>query len=128
MTHRHHSIDYIEFPVDDIAAAKSFYSAAFGWTFTDYGPEYAGIRHPTEERAEVGGFNLSGTEGRGTGPLVQLYSDDLEASVAAVTAAGGNGDRGTVRIPGRSPIPLQRPGRQRAGRVERGRVASRCRA
>ena len=33
-------IDYIEFNVADIAKSKAFYGGAFGWTFTDYGPEY----------------------------------------------------------------------------------------
>lgn len=90
MTHRHHAIDYIEFPVDDVAAAKRFYGDAFGWSFTDYGPDYAGIQHPTETGAEVGGLNGSGVQGApGEGPLVQLYSDDLEASVAAVERGGG---------------------------------------
>ena len=89
MTHRHHAIDYIEFPVGDVAAAKRFYGDAFGWSFTDYGPDYAGIQHPTEGGAEVGGLTAQTPAGpRGTGPLVQLYSDDLDASLAAVTAAG----------------------------------------
>lgn len=34
-------INYIELNVHDIAKAKAFYGQAFGWTFTDYGPEYA---------------------------------------------------------------------------------------
>ena len=33
-------IDYVEFNVADIAAAKAFYGSAFGWRFTDYGPNY----------------------------------------------------------------------------------------
>ena len=33
-------IDYIEYPVPDVAAAKLFYSTVFGWNFTDYGPDY----------------------------------------------------------------------------------------
>ena len=33
-------IDYIEIPASDIAATKQFYSAAFGWKFEDYGPNY----------------------------------------------------------------------------------------
>jgi predicted enzyme related to lactoylglutathione lyase len=90
MTNRHHAIDYIEFPVDDLAAAKRFYGDAFGWTFTDYGPDYAGIKHPIDAGEEVGGLNGAGVDGpRGDGPLVQLFSDDLEASLAAVEAAGG---------------------------------------
>ena len=37
-THTHHAIDYIEISVRELAAAKRFYSAAFGWKFNDYGP------------------------------------------------------------------------------------------
>ena len=43
MAQRHHSIDYIELAAPDLAASKAFYAAAFGWTFTDYGPAYSGI-------------------------------------------------------------------------------------
>ncbi len=56
MTHAHHAIDYIELMVTDLAAAKEFYAAAFGWAFNDYGPEYSGIRSPDGE-GEVGGLN-----------------------------------------------------------------------
>jgi uncharacterized protein len=83
--HTHHAIDYIEFTVRDVGAAKRFYAAAFGWSFADYGPDYAGIRGPD---GEVGGLSRA-DETRGAGPLVILYSEDLDASVAAVEAAGG---------------------------------------
>lgn len=83
----HHTIDYIEFTVTDMAAAKRFYTAAFGWKFTDYGPDYAGIQRASGE-GEVGGMRLDTNVTRG-GVLVVLYSDDLAASVAAVEAAGG---------------------------------------
>lgn len=43
-THNHHEIDYIEFGVTDMAEAQRFYSAAFDWEFTDYGPEFPGGR------------------------------------------------------------------------------------
>ena len=46
--HRHHEIDYIEFGVSDMAQSQSFYKAAFDWEFTDYGPQYAGIRNGKE--------------------------------------------------------------------------------
>ena len=83
--HKHHAIDYVELTVRDLAEAKRFYTAAFGWTFTDYGPEYAGIQG---DDREVGGLHQT-TQLRQGGPLVVLYSDDLEASVAAVRSAGG---------------------------------------
>ena len=34
-THVHHAIDYIELYVTDVADAKRFYAAAFGWAFND---------------------------------------------------------------------------------------------
>ncbi|MBL9038496.1 MAG: VOC family protein [Archangium sp.] len=83
-THRHHHIDYLEFTVKDVAKAKAFYAAAFGWRFNDYGPDYAGIRGGS---GEVGGF-AKGTVTRG-GPLVVLFSRDLDATVAKVRGAGG---------------------------------------
>ena len=83
----HHAIDYIEFTVRDLDEAKRFYTDAFGWAFTDYGPTYAGIQRAGGD-GEAGGMEQSDTLRPG-GPLVILYSDDLEASAAAVEAAGG---------------------------------------
>lgn len=85
--HTHHAIDYIEFTVLDLAEAKRFYTAAFGWAFTDYGPTYAGIQRPGGD-GEAGGMEQAEVVRTG-GPLVILYSDDLGASLAAVQAAGG---------------------------------------
>ena len=93
---QHHGIDYIEFNITDMAAAKSFLSQAFGWTFTDYAPEYAGIN---VDGKEVAGLRLmdSVTEG---GPLVVMYSDDLEASLESVSAAGGRIVQEIFEFPG----------------------------
>lgn len=92
----HHTIDYIEFTVRDLGEAKRFYSTAFGWQFNDYGPEYAGIKGAA---GEVGGIHQS-NEGRTSGPLVILYSNDLEKSLAAVQAAGGKIIREPFAFPG----------------------------
>ena len=92
----HHAIDYIEFTVRDLAAAKRFYSAAFGWEFNDYGPEYAGIKGAA---GEVGGMHQS-ADARTRGPLVILYSNDLETSLAAVKKAGGEIVREPFAFPG----------------------------
>jgi predicted enzyme related to lactoylglutathione lyase len=83
--HQHHTIDYIEITVTDVDAAKAFYAAAFGWSFNDYGPDYAGIQG---DGKEVGGLRRD-SDVRAGGPLVLLYSEDLEGSVDAVSAAGG---------------------------------------
>ena len=87
MAPTHHAIDYIELNVTDLASARAFYEAAFGWQFNDYGPDYAGIRGPGGE-GEVGGLNPAKEPRRG-GPLVLLFSSDLDATVASVRAAGG---------------------------------------
>jgi predicted enzyme related to lactoylglutathione lyase len=79
--HTHHAIDYIELAAPDLDAAKAFYTSAFGWALTDYGPEYSGIQG---EGKEMGGLRQGSEQ-----PLVILYSTDLEASFEAVTAAGG---------------------------------------
>jgi len=83
--HQHHAIDYIEISVTDVDKAKAFYGAAFGWAFNDYGPEYAGIQG---DGKEAGGLRRA-SDVRAGGPLVMLYSDDLERSADAVSAAGG---------------------------------------
>lgn len=83
---KHHALDYVEFTVRDLAEAKRFFGDAFGWRFTDYGPAYAGIQRPGGD-GEAGG--LTEGEPRGGGPLVILFSEDLEASLQAVEAAGG---------------------------------------
>ena len=80
----HHAIDYVEFTVTDLAAAKRFYTEAFGWSFNDYGPSYAGIQGPERE---LGGFTVG--EVVPGGPLIVIYSTDLDASLSAVQRAGG---------------------------------------
>ena len=94
----HHSIDYIEIPVDDLSAAKKFYAAAFGWEFNDYGPDYAGIRR-LGVPGEQGGLNGQGAGARG-GPLVLLWSADLDATAGAVADSGGTVTEGPYHFPG----------------------------
>ncbi len=84
-TQSQHRIDYIELTVTDMAGAQRFYSEAFGWQFTDYGPGYAGIRNGDKE---AGGLRLDDPVTQG-GPLVILYSRDLESSLDSVRQAGG---------------------------------------
>ncbi|MFT7582426.1 MAG: putative enzyme related to lactoylglutathione lyase [Myxococcota bacterium] len=91
----HHRIDYIEFTVADLAVAKAFYGAVFGWQFQDYGPGYAGIQG---DGREVGGLTV-GTPKPG-GALVVIYTDDLAASEAAVVAGGGQITTPTFSFPG----------------------------
>lgn len=95
MTHRHHAIDYIELSARDLPRAKRFYTDAFGWQFNDYGPGYAGIQGAEREQG-----GLTAGEPTGGGPLVVLFSEDLEATVAAVREAGGRIETEPFDFPG----------------------------
>ncbi len=66
-------------------SAKNFYTAAFDWQFNDYGPAYAGIK---KRGGEAGGLSLVDTVSTG-GPLVVLYSDNLQETFKRVKEAGG---------------------------------------
>ena len=94
---RHHSLDYVEFTVRDLARAKRFYADAFGWAFTDYGPTYAGIQG---DGREVGGMEQTDAPRARGGALPILYSTDLEASLAAVEASGGTVTEAPFAFPG----------------------------
>ena len=92
---KHNNIDYIEFTVSDMKESKNFYSTAFGWTFADYGPEYAGIKG---DDGEVGGFALGKVTSGST--LVVLYSTNLENTLKDIQTAGGKITRETFEFPG----------------------------
>ncbi len=97
MAQREHDrrIDYLEFPVPDVALAKRFYAAAFGWVFTDYGPDYTSF---VDGRLS-GGFR-GGEAAVPGGPLVVIYAIDLDAAAAAVVAAGGTITQPAFAFPG----------------------------
>ena len=92
---RDRRIDYIELPATDIAATKRFYSDAFGWKFTDYGPDYTSF----EDGRLAGGFTKNGTVAKG-GPLVVIYADKLEAVEAKVRQAGATIVKPIFSFPG----------------------------
>ena len=96
----HHKINYVEFATTSIESAKKFYSAVFGWTFKDWGPDYI------DASPDVTGIALGFRRGEPTqtqpnfAPLVVLYSADLKATEAAIVAAGGSILVPTFEFPG----------------------------
>lgn len=88
-------IDYVEFGVGDIARSKAFYGGAFGWTFTDYGPDYCEFN----DGRLKGGFTTLSPVTPG-GALIVLFGDDLDDLVRKVEAAGGRISRPTYAFPG----------------------------
>jgi predicted enzyme related to lactoylglutathione lyase len=78
-------IDYVELPsVTAHELTRGFYSKAFGWTFTDYGPDYAAT---TSGDVDLG---LNGQPSEAlAAPLPVIRVDDLESAFDAVMKAGG---------------------------------------
>lgn len=89
-------IDYVELNVQDIERAKTFYGDAFGWTFTDYGPDYCEF----QDGRLTGGFARSHTVTSKGGALVILFADDLDDVLASVEKAGGHISRPIFPFPG----------------------------
>jgi predicted enzyme related to lactoylglutathione lyase len=97
---QHHTINYIEFSVSEVGRAREFYGTVFGWNFQDWGAEYVSF-----DRASAGidgGFRVGENRGESDGcaPLIVLYSRDLKATEAAITAAGGSIVVPTFEFPG----------------------------
>ena len=97
MTNAEHDrrIDYIEFPVTSVPEAKRFYGKAFGWSFEDYGPDYASF----SDGRLSGGFQTAAQVKPG-GPLVVIYATNLEAMEQKVRQAGGAIARQIFSFPG----------------------------
>ena len=91
-------ITHIEFPADDLARAKRFYSAVAGWEFdTMEGfPDYWLFR-----TSETAGGGL-GTRGESVGTEIRAYINvaSLEAAVAAAEANGGSVVTPPTDVPG----------------------------
>jgi predicted enzyme related to lactoylglutathione lyase len=85
---KHEKINYLELPSKDIDATKSFFTSVFGWSFTDYGPDYTAFSNAGID----GGFYKSAlacsTENGSA--LIVFYSRDLEGTLSTIISAGGS--------------------------------------
>ena len=87
--------NFIELPASDIVAAKAFYTRVFGWDLTKFGPTYACTMTGDVD------IGLQGDPAEATSaPLPVIAVDDLEAALAAVTAAGASIVRPIFAFPG----------------------------
>ena len=95
---KHEKINYVEFPAKDIEKAKAFFIEAFGWSFVDYGPEYAAF---TDEGLDGGYFKseLNSSSANGSA-LIVLYSEKLEATQSKIEKAGGKIVKPIFSFPG----------------------------
>jgi uncharacterized protein len=89
-------IDYVELPSATAhELTRAFYSKAFDWTFSDYGPTYAATTNGT---TDVG---LQGDPADAlSAPLPVIRVDDLDAAFDSVTKAGGVIAKAIFAFPG----------------------------
>ena len=94
----HEKINYVEFPAKDIQAARNFFSQAFGWSFVDYGPDYAAF---SDEGIDGGFYNsdLSISTENGSA-LIVFYSENLEQTQEKIQDAGGSIIKPIFSFPG----------------------------
>ncbi len=97
-------IDYVEFGTGRIAESREFFARAFGWEFTEYGPQYVAFNN-----AGIDG-GLDGTEGATKMPLVVLKSDNLEGAQKQIEAAGGKIVKEIFSFPGGRRFHFVEPG------------------
>jgi len=88
-------INYIEFKALDLEKTKAFYSTAFNWSFTDYGPTYVAF----SDSGLAGGFEYT-EEKIVNGTLIVLYHTDLLAIKSNITKAGGTITMDIFSFPG----------------------------
>jgi hypothetical protein len=82
-------------PATDLAATKQFYTAAFGWKFTDYGPDYTSFA----DGRMTGGF-AKGRAAPAGGVLIVIYAVDLADAERRVQSAGGKIVKPPFSFPG----------------------------
>ena len=85
-------------PAEDFDAVEAFYSSAFSWSFTDFGPEYRAF---SDEKLD-GGFYQSNLRSRteNGAALVVLYGSGLDATTDRIVAAGGSVCKDIFSFPG----------------------------
>ena len=71
-----------------VLKSKQFFSAVFGWSFTDYGPEYTAFSNAGLD----GGFYKSeqSTSTDNGSALIVFYSETLESTQQKILDAGGS--------------------------------------
>ncbi|MGH7885882.1 MAG: VOC family protein [Thermodesulfobacteriota bacterium] len=94
----HEKINYVEFPAKDLEATKTFFSQVFGWSFTDYGPEYTAF---SNEGLDGGFFKSTLTVSTKHGSvLIVFYSNNLEQTQSKIKKAGGSIIKPIFSFPG----------------------------
>ena len=100
--------NYIEIKASDLQVSKAFYTQAFGFAFTDYGPGYAAV--------EDGPVHIGIAAGAEPDvPMPTFETNDLNSALTAVKEAGGKVVKDIFAYPGGSRFECLDPSGNRLG-------------
>jgi len=89
-------IDYVEIPVTNLAKAREFFTALFGWSFQEWGDNYMSYN---DGRLD-GGFRRASEPAPATGVLVVFFSTDLDRDLDRVQELGATISEQIFPFPG----------------------------
>lgn len=91
---------WIDLSTSDLERAQQFYGAVFGWTFESAGPEYGGYVSAFVDGVQVAGLMPNDPQwNMPDGWNTYLHTADADATIEAITAAGGFSCGGAMDIP-----------------------------
>jgi predicted enzyme related to lactoylglutathione lyase len=100
-------IDFIEFPASSpeaLAQSKRFYAEVFGWSYKDWGDDYA----DTHSSGLASGLNADVSH-QPRSALAVIYTNDLEATLEKVRARNGQVTKEIFSFPGGRRFHFQDP-------------------
>ena len=92
---KNNHINYIEFKANNLETTKTFYSKAFGWVFTDYGPTYTSFKDSGIE----GGFEIT-EDNIVNSVLIVLYHKDIDSIMDKIIEVDGKISKEIFSFPG----------------------------
>lgn len=98
---------WIDLTTSDLDRAQDFYGTVFGWTFESAGPEYGGYVNAAKDGHPVAGLMANRPEMQfpdswGT----YFHTADIDATVSAITPAGGSVFMGPHEVPAKGVMAL----------------------
>jgi uncharacterized protein len=90
---------WIDLTTSNIERAQDFYGTVFGWTFESAGPEYGGYVNAAKDGHSVAGLMSNAPEfGYPDQWATYFHTADVNATVSALTAAGGSSCMGPMEV------------------------------
>jgi len=91
---------WIDLTTSDVDRAQDFYGTVFGWTFESAGPDYGGYINAAKDGHPVAGVMANNPEWQTPDNwATYFHTADINATVSAVTAAGGSGCLEPMEVP-----------------------------